>query len=59
MNSLMRALFLFPTMVPLVAVASLFFFIFLPGVGLLDHYLANSASGARPGWATRTWRSGR
>ena len=25
---------------PLVAVASLFLFIFLPGVGLLDHYLA-------------------
>jgi sn-glycerol 3-phosphate transport system permease protein len=27
-------------LVPLVAVASLFLFIFLPGVGLLDHYLA-------------------
>src|SRR5476649_892667 len=38
-NSLMRALLLFPTMVPLVAVASLFFFIFLPGVGLFDYYL--------------------
>jgi sn-glycerol 3-phosphate transport system permease protein len=39
LNSLMRALLLFPTMVPLVAVASLFFFIFLPGVGLFDYYL--------------------
>ena len=38
-NALMRALLLFPTMVPLVAVASLFFFIFLPGVGLFDYYL--------------------
>jgi sn-glycerol 3-phosphate transport system permease protein len=38
-NSLMRALLLFPTMVPLVAVASLFFFIFLPGIGLFDYYL--------------------
>jgi sn-glycerol 3-phosphate transport system permease protein len=38
-NSLMRALLLFPSMVPLVAAASLFFFIFLPGVGLFDHYL--------------------
>jgi sn-glycerol 3-phosphate transport system permease protein len=38
-NSLMRALLLFPTMVPLVAIASLFFFIFLPGVGLFDYYL--------------------
>ncbi len=38
-NSVMRALLLFPSMVPLVAAASLFFFIFLPGVGLFDHYL--------------------
>jgi len=39
-NAVMRALLLFPSMVPLVAAASLFFFIFLPGVGLFDHYLA-------------------
>jgi len=39
LNSVMRALLLFPTMVPLVAVCSLFFFIFLPGVGLFDYYL--------------------
>ena len=38
-NAVMRALLLFPSMVPLVAAASLFFFIFLPGVGLFDHYL--------------------
>jgi sn-glycerol 3-phosphate transport system permease protein len=38
-NSVMRALLLFPSMVPLVAAASLFFFIFLPGVGLFDYYL--------------------
>src|SRR3954469_25077616 len=38
-NAIMRALLLFPSMVPLVAAASLFFFIFLPGVGLFDHYL--------------------
>jgi sn-glycerol 3-phosphate transport system permease protein len=40
LNAVMRALLLFPSMVPLVAAAALFFFIFLPGVGLLDHYLA-------------------
>jgi len=40
LNAVLRALMLFPSMVPLVAVASLFFFIFLPGVGLLDYYLA-------------------
>jgi sn-glycerol 3-phosphate transport system permease protein len=39
-NAVMRALLLFPSMVPLVAAASLFFFIFLPGVGLFDYYLA-------------------
>ena len=38
-NSVVRALLLFPSMVPLVAAASLFFFIFLPGVGLFDYYL--------------------
>ena len=39
-NAIVRALLLFPSMVPLAAAASLFFFIFLPGVGLFDHYLA-------------------
>jgi sn-glycerol 3-phosphate transport system permease protein len=38
-NAVMRALLLFPSMVPLVAAASLFFFIFLPGIGLFDYYL--------------------
>src|SRR5229473_6008917 len=36
----LRTVFFFPSLVPLVAAASLFFFIFLPGVGLLDYYLA-------------------
>ncbi len=39
-NAMLRAILLFPSMVPLVAAASLFFFIFLPGVGLADYYLA-------------------
>jgi sn-glycerol 3-phosphate transport system permease protein len=39
-NALLRSLFFIPVLVPLVAIASLFLFIFLPGVGLLDHYLA-------------------
>src|SRR6185312_6982224 len=38
-NAVVRALLLFPSMIPLVAAASLFFFIFLPGVGLFDYYL--------------------
>ena len=39
-NALLRSLIFVPVLVPLVAIASLFLFIFLPGVGLLDHYLA-------------------
>ena len=37
---MLRTVFFFPSLVPLVAAASLFFFIFLPRVGLLDYYLA-------------------
>ncbi len=39
-NALLRSIFFLPVLVPLVAVASLFLFIFLPGIGLIDHYLA-------------------
>jgi sn-glycerol 3-phosphate transport system permease protein len=39
-NAFIRVLLLFPSMIPLVAAAALFFFIFLPGVGLFDYYLA-------------------
>ncbi|MEM1343573.1 MAG: sugar ABC transporter permease [Pseudomonadota bacterium] len=38
--SLYRAILFFPTLMPLVAAAALFIFIFLPGIGLLDYYLA-------------------
>ena len=39
-NRWLRALFFFPTIIPLVAAATLWSFIFLPGIGLLDYYLA-------------------
>ena len=39
-SAVLRTVFFFPSLVPLVAAASLFFFIFLPGVGLADYYLA-------------------
>ncbi|HML14085.1 MAG TPA: sugar ABC transporter permease [Xanthobacteraceae bacterium] len=39
-NALLRSVFFLPVLIPLVAAASLFLFIFLPGVGLLDYYLA-------------------
>lgn len=40
MNRWLRSIFFFPSLVPLVAAAALWSFIFLPGVGLLDHYLS-------------------
>lgn len=39
-NTVLRTLLVLPMLIPLVAAASLFLFIFLPGAGLLDHYLA-------------------
>ncbi len=40
LTALLRTLFVLPLLIPLVAAASLFIFIFLPGAGLLDYYLA-------------------
>lgn len=39
LSSAIRTLLVLPMMVPLVAAAALFTFIFLPGAGLIDHYL--------------------
>lgn len=39
-NAVLRSVFFLPVLIPLVAAASVFLFIFLPGVGLIDHYLA-------------------
>jgi sn-glycerol 3-phosphate transport system permease protein len=39
-KAVIRSLVFLPTLIPLVAAAALFSFIFLPGIGLLDHYLA-------------------
>lgn len=38
-NALLRTVVFFPVLLPLVAAASLFLFVFLPGIGLLDHHL--------------------
>jgi len=40
--TVLRTLIALPLLIPLVAAASLFIFIFLPGGGLLDYYLARS-----------------
>src|SRR5260370_24094708 len=42
-KAVIRSLVFLPTLIPLVAAAALFSFIFLPGIGLLDHYLARLA----------------
>jgi sn-glycerol 3-phosphate transport system permease protein len=40
LTATLRTLIVLPLLIPLVAAASLFIFIFLPGAGLLDYYLA-------------------
>ncbi|MEJ0017820.1 MAG: sugar ABC transporter permease [Acetobacteraceae bacterium] len=49
LTGLLRTLFVLPLLIPLVAAASLFIFIFLPGAGLLDYHLA------RLGLAETNW----
>ena len=48
-NALFRALFFLPVLIPLVAAASIFLFLFLPNVGLLDYHLAKLAISG-PNW---------
>lgn len=48
-NALFRALFFLPVLIPLVAAASIFLFLFLPNVGLLDYHLAKLALSG-PNW---------
>jgi sn-glycerol 3-phosphate transport system permease protein len=38
-STVLRSIFFLPVLIPLVAAASVFLFVFLPGVGLLDYYL--------------------
>lgn len=45
LTGLLRSLFVLPMMVPLVAAATLFTFLLLPGDGLVDHYLARFGLG--------------
>lgn len=48
-NAFIRSLLFMPVLIPLVAAASIFLFIFLPGAGLLDYHLAKLAIGG-PNW---------
>lgn len=49
LNAGLRAVVFFPVLLPLVAAAALFLFVFLPGIGLLDYYLAKLGAG-RTNW---------
>ncbi|MFE1602387.1 carbohydrate ABC transporter permease [Methylobacterium sp. ID0610] len=40
LTAILRAIFFLPVLIPLVAAASLFLFLFLPGLGLIDYHLA-------------------
>ena len=40
LTALLRTILVLPQLIPLVAAAALYVFVFLPGEGLLDHYLA-------------------
>jgi sn-glycerol 3-phosphate transport system permease protein len=44
-NAALRTVVFFPVLLPLVAAAALFLFVFLPGIGLLDYYLAKLGAG--------------
>lgn len=48
-NALIRSLFFLPVLIPLVAAASIFLFLFLPNVGLMDYHLAKLALSG-PNW---------
>ena len=48
-NALFRSLFFLPVLIPLVAAASVFLFVFLPNAGLLDYHLAKLAISG-PNW---------
>jgi sn-glycerol 3-phosphate transport system permease protein len=45
LSAVLRTVLVLPLLIPLVAAASLFVFIFLPGAGLLDYYLARFGLG--------------
>ena len=46
LNGLLRSCLFLPTLLPLAAAAGIWSFIFLPGLGLLDYYLAKLGVGA-------------
>jgi sn-glycerol 3-phosphate transport system permease protein len=54
LNAVLRTLLVLPMLIPLVAAAALFVFIFLPGAGLLDYYLGR-LGGSQLGLGQTNW----
>ena len=48
-SAVLRTIFFLPTLIPLIAAASIFLFLFLPQAGLIDHYLAKLGRSG-PNW---------
>lgn len=49
-NSVLRTAFFFPMIIPMVSAAALWLFIFMPGLGLLDHYLEKIVGPMQNNW---------
>jgi len=52
-NRWLRTAFFFPMIIPMVSAAALWLFIFMPGLGLLDHYLAKLFGPMNNNWLGR------
>lgn len=53
-NRRLRTAFFFPMIIPMVSAAALWLFIFMPGLGLLDHYLAKLFGPQNNNWLGRS-----
>ncbi|MGU7801275.1 carbohydrate ABC transporter permease, partial [Escherichia coli] len=53
-NRWLRTAFFFPMIIPMVSAAALWLFIFMPGLGLLDHYLAKLFGPQNNNWLGRS-----
>lgn len=53
-NRWLRTAFFFPMIIPMVSAAALWLFIFMPGLGLLDHYLAKIVGPMNNNWLGRS-----
>ena len=53
-NRWLRTAFFFPMIIPMVSAAALWLFIFMPGLGLLDHYLAKLFGPMNNNWLGRS-----